>query len=404
MTAVLERLDTPGGATWTIGGPRLLAALNTYDVLDAATHLATHGPMPATDRPRLQALLDSVAITGRGGATLRLATRLRALQARRPQILVDGTEPEPASLKDRVLLGRAPHLVLDGALAVASAVGARAVAVAVRDPLAAAAVRTAAAQRPDGALVRVSVISGDPRRVVQALDGAPAFGLGRRSPPAADGAVVANPETLAQLAVLLRLGPRRFAETGTLAEPGTTLLTLRGAVGRPGVVEIPLGTPLGIVLEAAGAVEPVAVISGGYHGSWLAPVAQLRLSRAGLAAAGGILGAGVLVVVDSRTCALGELARATAWLAGDAPDQCGPCRTGSPALAADLEDLYRGDRAALDSVFDRARALMGCGACGHPAGIARFVTSGLHLLHDETDLHLRSGGCGRPVLGQLRPA
>jgi NADH:ubiquinone oxidoreductase subunit F (NADH-binding) len=188
--------------------------------------------------------------------------------------------------------------------------------------------------------------------------------------------------------VALRLGPHRFRDTGSHAEPGTTLLTVSGAVAHPGVVEIPIGTPLGIVLSAAAAPTPLAVIIGGYHGTWQPPSAHIPLTRqAGL-------GAGVIAVLDASTCALGELVRVTAWLAAQSAGQCGPCRFGLPALA---DDVARGD---LAGALRHAAAADGRGACHHPDGAARFVTSALHLLRDEIERH-RMGGCGRPVRGQL---
>ncbi|MBE7190607.1 NADH-ubiquinone oxidoreductase-F iron-sulfur binding region domain-containing protein, partial [Jatrophihabitans endophyticus] len=205
----------------------------------------------------------------------------------------------------------------------------------------------------------------------------------------------------AQLAVLLRTGPYDFAATGAPGEPGTTLVTVGGAVGRPGVVELPLGTPLGILLAAAHAAPPQAVLVGGFHGSWIAPVAETRLSRAGLHAAGALLGTGAVLVLDHDTCALGELARVAGWLAAQSARQCGPCRFGLPALAADVAALAAGHPAAIGNAFAHARAVDGRGACSHPDGAVRFVVSALHQLHDENDRHAAAGTCGRPVLGRL---
>ena len=406
MTETLIRpTATAGTATWTIGAPRLLAGLDEVDVLDHHAHLAVHGTLPGADLSRLLTLLDAAGLAGRGGAGFPLASKLRALHGTHPTIVVNGSESEPASRKDRTLLRRTPHLVLDGALAVAAALGARQVTVAVHDPAAAASVRTALTQRPDGRRVRVEVIdggfvAGEARAVVRALNGGPALPPGRHEHLTEKGVLVANVETFAQTAVLLRLGARGFADSGTRTEPGTVLLTIGGAVGRPGVVEIPLGTPLGIVLAAANAHDTRAVVIGGYHGNWLAPIGDVHLSRAGLAAAGGTLGAGVVLALDSVTCALGELARVAGWLAGESAKQCGPCRFGLPALAADVQALYYGDPASIGHAFAHARAVDGRGACKHPDGAARFITSGLHLLQAEIDLHLL-GGCGRPVLGRL---
>ncbi|MDT4913773.1 MAG: hypothetical protein QOC66_2901 [Pseudonocardiales bacterium] len=408
MTALLHRPPTPtlDLPLWTIGAPRLLAGLDRAESLELRGHLAAHGALPVVTLDRLLTSLDAIGgLAGRGGGAFSFAAKLRALADGPRRVVVNGAESEPASAKDRTLLRRAPHLVLDGALAVAAAVGANEVTVAVHDSLAFQRLRAAAAERPDGRRVRIRMVSGgfvagEARAVVRALQGGPALPTGRRTPPTATGTLVSNAETFAQVAVLLRMGPHRYAETGTRMEPGTTLMTVGGAVGRPGVIEIPLGTPLGIVLTAAAAVHTQAVVIGGYHGSWLAPIPEIRLSREGVAAAGGTFGAGVLLAVDTATCALGELARVTAWLAAESAKQCGPCRFGLPTLAADVAALVAG-RPAVAAALDHARMLDGRGACGHPDGAARFVTSGLHLLHDETDLHLAHGGCGRSVLGRL---
>ena len=404
MTTTLIHPVTAAG-TWTIGPPRLLAGLDRYDVLDQHAHLAVHGPVPGTDLNRLLTLLDGAGLAGRGGAGFPLAAKLRALHGSHPTVVVNGSESEPASHKDRTLLRRTPHLVLDGALAVATALSARRVTVAVHDPAAADSVRIALTQRGDGHRVHVQLtpgrfVAGEARALLRALSGGPALPPGRLEHLTDKGVLVANAETFAQAAVLLRLGAHRFADSGTRAEPGTVLLTVGGAVGRPGVVEIPLGTPLGILLTAARAADTRAVVTGGYHGSWLPPIGGIQLSRHGLASAGGTLGAGVLLAVDGSTCPLGELARVAGWLAAESAKQCGPCRFGLPALAADVQAMYWGDPAAVGRALAHARAVQGRGACRHPDGAARFVTSGLHLLHDEADLH-RQGGCGRPVQGVL---
>jgi NADH:ubiquinone oxidoreductase subunit F (NADH-binding) len=212
--------------------------------------------------------------------------------------------------------------------------------------------------------------------------------------------ILGNVETFAQLAVLLRLGPQRYGDTGSLAEPGSTLLSLGGAVSRSGVVEVPLGIPLGVLLEASHAAPAQAVVVGGYHGSWLPADPELRLSRTGVTQAGGSFGAGVVLVVDHETCGLGELLGVTDWLAAESAKQCGPCVFGLPALARDVRAIWSGDRNGPARALRHADLVDGRGACRHPDGAARFVRSGLNALSDDIAAHLR-GGCGRPVRGQL---
>jgi NADH:ubiquinone oxidoreductase subunit F (NADH-binding) len=279
------------------------------------------------------------------------------------------------------------------------------VTLAVHDSLSADSVRAAIAERSDARTVRIhrvpgGFVSGEARAVMRSIRRGPAIPPGRRIHASSYGAILGNVETFAQLAVLLRLGPQRYGATGSLAEPGSTLLSLGGAVSRSGVVEVPLGIPLGVLLEASHAAPAQAVVVGGYHGSWLPADPELRLSRAGVTQAGGSFGAGVVLVLDHETCGLGELLGVTDWLAAESAKQCGPCVFGLPALARDVRAIWSGDRNGLARGLRHADLVDGRGACRHPDGAARFVRSGLNALSDDIAAHLR-GGCGRPVRGQL---
>jgi NADH:ubiquinone oxidoreductase subunit F (NADH-binding) len=425
MTALLDPPSVPPVTVpiGYVGAPRLLG---TPDLLDLGAHLAAHGPLPEFDRSALLALLDAVNLTGRGGAAFPLATKVRALRPDAdPVVVVNGAEGEPASAKDRALLGRAQHLVLDGAQLLAAAVGARRCLVAISDPALAGPLHRTLAGRPgfgqssrpgrsDPAgrfeLHRVPdrFVAGEARALIAALNGGRAAPPGRRVLPTDRGihgqpTLLCNAETLAQLAILARLGPAGFAAVGTPIEPGSTLLTVSGAVRSPGVLEVPLGTRLGTVAAAVGALPSQAVVVGGYHGSWLAPDPLLELSRAGLAAAGGTLGAGVLIFVGEQTCPLAELARVAGWLAGQSVRQCGPCTFGLPALAGELTRLVAG-RGEVANAVRIAGLVPGRGACAHPDGAARFVRSGLAALAGELRTHRAYGGCRRTDQGQLATA
>jgi len=392
---------------WSIGAPRLLAGLDHgLHRLDHRAHYAVHGPQPAVDLPRLLGMLDGVALAGRGGAGFPLAAKIRALPAGTSrEVVINGCESEPASVKDRLLLRFTPHLVLDGALGLAASLGAHRATLAVHDSLSADSVRAAIAERSDARIVRIhrvpgGFVSGEARAVMRSIRRGPAIPPGRRIHVSSYGAILGNVETFAQLAVLLRLGSQRYGATGSLAEPGSTLLSLGGAVSRSGVVEVPLGIPLGVLLEASHAAPAQAVVVGGYHGSWLPADPELRLSRAGVTQAGGSFGAGVVLVLDHETCGLGELLGVTDWLAAESAKQCGPCVFGLPALARDVRTIWSGDRNGVARGLRHADLVDGRGACRHPDGAARFVRSGLDALSDDIAAHLR-GGCGRPVRGQL---
>lgn len=412
MTAASDQRPAATAGPLLPGGPRLLRGVpGGTAVVSLGRHRQLHGSMPRLDVAQLIDACEAVRLTGRGGAGFPVAMKLQGLRRGRRAVVVNATESEPASQKDRLLLARVPHLVLDGALLVADAIGARDIRVAVHDGRSADQLAVALSERLDGARVTVEVIeggyvSGEARAVIRALNGGPALPPGRRSLPTEQGVAgastfLSNTETFAHLALLATMGSTGYASVGTREEPGTTLVTVGGAVQRPGVLEIALGTPLHAVLSAAGGRPAAGLIVGGYHGTWLPPRPELQIARKALAAAGGTLGAGIILIIDDATCALGELSRVASWLAKESAGQCGPCRSGLPALVTDLLALNRGGAHAEHTVRRHAGLVSGRGACAHPDGAARFVTTGLAALHQEVQTHGRHGGCGRPVLGQL---
>jgi NADH:ubiquinone oxidoreductase subunit F (NADH-binding) len=390
---------------------RLLAATERGP-LGLAAHRDVHGDAPAGG-PELIEAVRQAGLRGRGGAGFPTAAKLGAVAAERGprHVLVNGAEGDPMSRKDRHLLHVAPHLVLDGAIAAAQAVGARRLTIAVPQDAGAAldAVRHAAAERRDATAidvrpVPVAYLAGEESALIHHLDGGPLRptvvppfpsrrGLGRRP------TLVQNPETLAHLALIARHGPGWFRAAGTAAEPGTALLTISGAVARPGVYEVALGTPLGAALALAGdATEPLrAFLVGGHHGAWIdaAGRSALTLDDASLRNAGAGLGAGIIVALGRSACPVQELAQGLAWLAGQSAHQCGPCHHGLPALTGLLTAIAAGRPApATPGLLARwSDDVTGRGACHLPDGAARVVRSGLRVFGEELTEHAHHGPC-----------
>ncbi|MGA5130127.1 NADH-ubiquinone oxidoreductase-F iron-sulfur binding region domain-containing protein [Streptomyces olivoreticuli] len=400
-----------------VGTPRLLTGLDRRPWLDRAAHLALHGPPPELSAGDLATLAEGVGLRGRGGAGFPFARKLRAVLASSrhtggaAEVVVNGSEGEPGCLKDTALLLHVPHLVLDGALLAAGALGARQVVVGVTRADVERSVRQAVAERgagePEVRVVRLPerFVTGEGTALVRGVGGGPALPSGRgvRSSESGLGGaptLVSNTETYAQLAVAARLGAPAFRELGLPEEPGTVLLTVAGAH----VVETPTGLPLPYALELCGTGPGQGVLVGGYHGAWLsgADARTATVSRDSLAAAGATLGAGALLPLPESTCPVGETARVARWLAAESAGQCGPCFVGLPALAECLFDAaHGGGRRALEGVRARMRAVERRGACAHPDGTARFVASSLAVFAEDFEAHALGTGCGRPVLGVL---
>ncbi len=410
MTATTRAIPI-STTVYGIGELRLLRGMETAGPIGYHHHLQLHGRSPRLDARQLIQLAADVQLTGRGGAAFPVATKLVSLRNGRRTVLINATESEPASLKDRLLISRFPHIVLDGAVLVADAIGARRIYIAIHTDQAGSELAVALAERPDAARFRVEIVTGgfvagEARALISALNGGPALPPGRRTLPSTHGihgapTFVSNVETFAQLAVLARLGPAAYRSTGTAQEPGTTLLTVGGAVARPGVVEVPIGIGLHTLLAFVGASPAAGLIVGGYHGTWVNPRRDVPLSRRALEGVGGTLGAGVILALDESTCALGELSRVASWLANESARQCGPCMFGLPAMVDDLAALAQG-RPGSDRLLARhAGVVVGRGACAHPDGAARFIASGVAALSHEVELHRHRRGCRRPLIGQL---
>ena len=190
-------------------------------------------------------MVESVDLRGRGGAAFPFARKLRAVvdnaAARKckPMILINGTEGEPGSAKDKMLLIRSPYLVLGGALLAARALSAKMIIIGVTDSSVAASVAEAARAEPDlKKIVRVvevpdRFVSGEGGALVNAVNGKIALPPGKKRRAAETGVdglptLLSNAETFAQLAVLAMLGQEGYASDGTPDEPGTVLLTVGG--------------------------------------------------------------------------------------------------------------------------------------------------------------------------------
>jgi NADH:ubiquinone oxidoreductase subunit F (NADH-binding) len=394
---------------------RLLAGAVGGVPVSLAAHHELHGEAPTLGRHDADALIRTVAeagLKGRGGAGFPAATKMAVVAgSTRPVVVVNGTEGEPMSAKDRVLLGTTPHLVLDGAEIAAQAVGAReCIVVAPSDELPALHAAVGERRRLPRSGVRMKLkaaatgfVAGEETAVLAHLEGrAP---LPRLVPPrpAERGyrgrpTLVNNVETLAHLALIARHGSGWFRSIGAAGRPGTTLVTLSGAVQAPGVYEVPCGVQMPELLAiAGGATEPVrALLVGGYSGAWVDGDGRgLTLDDASLRKAHAIPGAGVVVALGESDCPVAETARLAAWLSQESANQCGPCVHGLDSLSELLERAAAGRRLK----GDRERLtrwtgmVIGRGACQHPTGTARMIASAARVFETEFADHARHGRC-----------
>ena len=393
--------------------PRLLAGSGVDGPTSLDRHLELHGELTIPKRrgaAELRATIERSGLRGRGGAGFPTATKIGAVEAgprrRRRVVVANGAEGEPASEKDAGLLALSPHLVLDGVAVSAAAVDAddaivcvKAGAVEALHALEGAIAERRRTDRLPPSLVEVpgGYLAGEESALVNFLntgDAVPTFvpprpferGVGGRP------TLIQNVETLAHLALIARHGADWFRTVGSTDDPGSTLVTIAGAVRDPGLYEIPCGLPLGALVDhVGGCTAPVqAFLVGGYSGSWFSAErgSRLQLGFAAMRARGGTLGPGLVTALAHDVCGLSETARIARYLAEHSAEQCGPCTFGMPALADSLDDLVDlgGEHAGGWARHWSAR-IAGRGACHHPDGAVRMVTSALGVFAEDVRRH-----------------
>jgi NADH:ubiquinone oxidoreductase subunit F (NADH-binding) len=366
--------------------------------------------------------LEDSGLLGRGGASFPVGRKWRTVAERsggRATVLVNGAEGEPLSAKDRVLMALRPHLVLDGALLSAQAVGAEEIVVYVgaahtaarRSLQGAIAERAAMISNPATVPIRLVVapdryVAGEESAAVHFVNEADARptvtpprpferGIGGRP------TLVQNVESLGHAALIARFGDEWFRAAGLGETRGTALVTLTG-VDRPGVHEIELGMSVAALARLGGRARPdtQAVLLGGYFGGWAAidEAWDLALDPSALRASRRAFGCGVVSFLSADACGVTTTARIMDYMAGQSAAQCGPCVFGLRAIAdvtrrigdgsADTDDLARIER--------WAGQLAGRGACRHPDGAVGLLSSALSVFGEEFLRHASLGRCSHP--------
>ncbi len=375
-------------------------------------------------------------LRGRGGAGYPTGRKWRAC-ADQPTgarfVVANGFEADPGAQLDRTLMERDPHAVLEGLALAAYAVGATQAYVAVKSgaTLAARRLREAVHQAEeqgilgtramDGRLdlqveireVQGGFVVGEETVLLRALENKRAQPDQRPPYPAERGlfgrpTVVNNVETLAAVPWIVAHGAAAYLGLGVAEQAGTTLLQVSGAVEMPGIVEVPLGTPLSEVLALAGSVAaPKAVLVGGPSGAFLPPDEfDVALDPDRLGEAGAIWGSGTLLVADERACIVDMASLMTRYLNDEACGKTIPCRIGLRRLA-EIGDRYTSGRPRptdpqlLDDLCADTRD---AALCALESTATNPLLSGMRYFGSEFEAHIVRGDCPAGVCQPLRVA
>lgn len=338
----------------------------------------------------------SAGVRGRGGGGFPTGRKWRTVRdaaGTRKFVVVNAAEGEPGTFKDRAILRSNPYQVVEGAAVAAFAVGARDVYVGLKRSFVqeCEAVRRAAQEMAEAGMLEgldVTIaqgpgeyLFGEEKALLEVVEGkdplprvlppfqhglfatAPQLGWTSTEPEpgelrgdAANPTLVNNAESLAHVTWVLTHGVDEFRALGTPDSPGTTVFTACGDVARPGVYELPLGTPLRDLIEHhAGGTRsgrPVKMVCSGVANPVL-PADRLDtpMDYESLRAAGGGLGSAGFVVYDDEVCALAVARLFSRFLYVESCGQCPPCKLQSGVITEALEALEReGDASTMPSL------------------------------------------------------
>ncbi len=292
-------------------------------------------------------------------------------------LVVNGDESEPGTYKDRLLMERDPHQLIEGCLIACYALGLSQCFLYVRGEMALAAERLAEAlneayaagyvgSKICGSDFEVDIvlhsgagayIVGEETALIESLEGN--RGMPRLKPPffpAAIGlygrpTIVNNVETLSNLPWIVSHGAAAFVARGAEQSAGTRVFAVSGHVRNPGVFEVPFGvTTFREIIGAErygggirGDRHLKAFIPGGASAPWFGPEQlDLPLDKAAVDAAGSMLGSGAIVVMDSSTDIPRACHNLVRFFARESCGKCTPCREGTSWLEVILERILAG--------------------------------------------------------------
>lgn len=374
-------------------------------------------------------LVKKSGLRGRGGAGFPTGLKWSFIpkDTQKPKYLVcNADEGEPGTFKDRVIIEKDPHLLIEGIAISSYAIGAHKAYIYIRGEYILGAMRLEQAIQEaysqgylgtnifgsgydlDIYVYRGAVLyeCGEETALLESLEGK--RGEPRVKPPfpAAVGlygcpTVINNVETLACVPQIVLNGAEWFVSIGTPKNTGTKLYAVSGHVNNPGVYELPMGTPLRtLIYDYAGGIRNNRKLKAILPGGASTPVLtekdlECSLDFDSMVQAGSMLGSAAIMVMDETTCMVWLALRATEFFAHESCGKCTPCRDGLPWLAQILDTIEtgRGRKEDIELMLDICDNIAGKTLCPLADGAIAPVVSSIKLFKEEYDYHIVHKQC-----------
>jgi NADH-quinone oxidoreductase subunit F len=368
--------------------------------------------------------LNASNLRGRGGAFFPAGRKMQFIPSKeqipKPHyVCVNADESEPGTFKDREIMQRVPHRLIEGCLIAARAIDSQHVFIYIRGEYLREfeILRGALDQAKDAGLLGATTIvlhrgagayiCGEESGLLESLEGKRGQPRSRPPFPAVSGlyaspTLINNVETIATIPKVLELGGAEYAKLGAPPDStGTRLFCVSGNVVRGGNYELPMGTTIReVIYDLAGGIpegRPLkAVIPGGSSMPILtADQIDVPLEHDALRALDTFLGAAAVIVIDDRACMVQLGLRVAQFYMHESCGKCTPCREGTRWMVQLLEAIEEGraSNEELDLLLDVCDRILGKCLCPLGDAAAMPVASYVVKFRDEFRAHLDQGGC-----------
>jgi len=389
-----------------------------------------------------EAVIDEVTrsgLRGRGGAGFQTGRKwqfARAAQGEPKYVVCNADEGDPGAFMDRALLEGDPHLVIEGMIIGAMAIGASKGFIYVRAeyPIAIEHTQIALEQAREAGLLGADILGtgfdfdieirkgagafvcGEETALIASLEGQRGMPRPRPPFPAARGLYgkptnINNVETWANVPRVIADGAEAYARVGTPDSKGTKIFALAGKVASTGLVEVPMGTTLReIVFDIGGGIprdrEFKAAQMGGPSGGCVpARYLDLPIDYDSVKEVGAIMGSGGLIVMDEATCMVDIARFFTDFCQKESCGKCAPCRIGTKRMLEILDRITRGEGepADLELLETLGATIREASLCGLGQTAPNPVLSTLRHFRDEYMEHIRHRRCPAHACEALAP-